>query len=63
MTINRLLIALLWHKLSRQFEGNAMGREQKTNKEGKKTALLSQKEKKAQKKAKKENKSKIVSDL
>ena len=40
-----------------------MGREQKTNKEGKKTALLSQKEKKAQKKAKKENKSKIVSDL
>jgi hypothetical protein len=63
MTINRLLIALLWHKLFRQFEGNAMGREQKTNKEGKKTALLSQKEKKAQKKAKKENKSKIVSDL
>jgi len=40
-----------------------MGREQKTNKEGKKTALLTQKEKKAQKKAKKDGKSKIVSDL
>ena len=40
-----------------------MGREQKTNKESKKTALLSQKEKKAQKKAKKDNKAKIVSDL
>jgi hypothetical protein len=40
-----------------------MGREQKTNKEVKKTALLTQKEKKAQKKAKKDGKSKIVSDL
>lgn len=40
-----------------------MGREQKSNKEGKKQALLSPKEKKAQKKAKKEGKSKIVSDL
>jgi hypothetical protein len=40
-----------------------MGREQKTNKEGKKKALLSPKEKKAQKKAKKDSKSKVVSDL
>ncbi len=40
-----------------------MGREQKTNKESKKTALRSQKEKKALKKAKKDNKAKIVSDL
>ncbi|MFP6794685.1 MAG: hypothetical protein VCA12_00625 [Pseudomonadales bacterium] len=40
-----------------------MGREQKTNKENKKTALLSQKEKRAQKKAKKDSKAKVVSDL
>mgnify|MGYP001341472675 FL=1 len=40
-----------------------MGREQKTNKESKKTPLLSRKEKKAQKKAKKDSKAKIVSDL
>ncbi|MCS5582091.1 MAG: hypothetical protein NZ777_01110 [Pseudomonadales bacterium] len=40
-----------------------MGREQKTNKESKKKALLSQKEKRAQKKAKKDSKAKVVSDL
>ncbi|MBT3624831.1 MAG: hypothetical protein HON77_06555 [Gammaproteobacteria bacterium] len=47
----------------RTFEGNPMGREQKTNKETKKKALLSRKEKKAQKKAKKDSKAKIISDL
>ena len=63
MTINLLIISSLRNKLCGQFEGNPMGREQKTNKESKKTALRSQKEKKALKKAKKDNKAKIVSDL
>ena len=40
-----------------------MSREQKSNKEGKKKALLSHKEKKALKRAKKDAKSKVVSDL
>jgi hypothetical protein len=63
MAINLLLISFLRNKLCGQFEVNPMGREQKTNKESKKTPLLSRKEKKAQKKAKKESKAKIVSDL
>jgi hypothetical protein len=40
-----------------------MSKEKKSNKEGKKKALLTQKEKKNAKKAKKDSKSKIVSDL
>ena len=63
MTLNLLLISFLRNKLCGQFEGNPMGREQKTNKESKKKALLSQKEKRAQKKAKKDSKAKVVSDL
>jgi hypothetical protein len=40
-----------------------MSKERKSNKEGKKKALLTHKEKRDAKKAKKEAKSKIVSDL